>query len=323
MNPGPTGPWRRLVPLTVLVLAAHLVLLQRAPRHLAPAREEMRFHVRSVAAPAVAPAAAPAPVAVAPAVAPQPRPPQAPARRPAPRPGQAAQAQAQGTEPLPAAAPSQPVVAVAILPPARLHYQLEVQSRGTTLTGQALLEWRHDGQDYEARLELTAPGFRGRSQRSTGRITAQGLAPAYFADRYRGEQATHFDRAQDRVVFSSNRPEAALVEGMQDRLSVVLQLAALVAGDPGRFAPGTQVAVPTAGTREAEPWIFTVHAEEDLALPGGTVRALKLQKDRRREYDQRIELWLAPRMAYAPVRLRLTNPDGGAVEQRWASTDRP
>ena len=40
------------------------------------------------------------------------------------------------------------------------------------------------------------------------------------------------------------------------------------------------------------------------------------------EYDQKVELWFAPRKDYAPVRLRLTNPDGGVVEQRWASTDR-
>ena len=52
------------------------------------------------------------------------------------------------------------------------------------------------------------------------------------------------------------------------------------------------------------------------------MRALKLQRLPRREYDQKVELWFAPGKDYAPVRLRLTNPDGGVVEQRWASTDR-
>lgn len=323
MNPGPTGPWPRLLPLTVLVAVVHVLLLQAGPDRVAPPREDLRFRTRSVASPAVTAPVAEAPPQVAPPSAPVVGPRAAAAPRAGSRrsPGDAAPAVAS----MPAALPTEPVAVpakLAVSPPARLHYELVVHSRGATLTGQALLDWTHDGQDYEARLELTAPGFRGRVQRSTGRITAQGLEPGYFSDRYRGEQATHFDRAQDRVVFSSNRPEAALAQGMQDRLSVVLQLAALVAGDPTRFVQGTPIEVPTAGTRDAEPWTFTVQGEEDLVLPGGPVRALKLQKDPRREYDQRVELWLAPRMDYAPVRWRLTAPDGGAVEQRWASTDR-
>jgi hypothetical protein len=188
--------------------------------------------------------------------------------------------------------------------------------------GEADFEWRHDGQEYEASLEIATPGLPARSQRSTGRITAQGLAPGYFSDKARGEQATHFDRDHERVVFSNNRPQAALAAGMQDRLSVIVQLSALLAGAPAKFPPGTQIAIPTASTREAQTWTFVVEEEEDLQLPGGEVRALKLQRLLRGAYDQRLELWLSPHMDYAPVRLRLTNPDGGGVDQRWVSTDR-
>jgi hypothetical protein len=190
-----------------------------------------------------------------------------------------------------------------------------------SLTGTALLDWRHDGQQYEARLE--ARGIAGaRVQRSTGRITPEGLAPAYFSDKARSEQATHFDRANGRLVFSNNRPDAAIEGGMQDRLSVIVQLSALVAGDPAKYRPGGRIVVPTASTREADTWIFSVEGEEELALPGGAVQALKLQRLPRREYDQKLELWLAPRMDYAPVRLRLTNPNGDTVDNRWSSTDK-
>jgi len=82
------------------------------------------------------------------------------------------------------------------------------------------------------------------------------------------------------------------------------------------------VAIPTATTREAQAWVFRVIGEEILALPGGALAALKLERPPRREFDQRVELWLAPGLDYAPVRLRLTNPDGGWVDQRWSSTDR-
>ena len=203
-----------------------------------------------------------------------------------------------------------------------LHYEVLAQVHGVPVTGEAHLAWRPDGDSYEATLDIAGPGLRARSQRSTGRITPDGLAPAYFSDKSRGEQATHFDRDHGRLVFSNNRPQADLAAGMQDRLSVLVQLSALVGGDPARYPPGTQIAVATATTRDAQTWIFSVEAEEDLQLPGGEVHALKLRRQSRGEYDQRLELWLAPGMAYAPVRLRLTNPDGGGVDQRWASTDR-
>jgi hypothetical protein len=204
-----------------------------------------------------------------------------------------------------------------------LHYELQVRSRGLTVEGSARLDWQQDGQRYDARLELAAPGLRPRVQQSSGAIDAGGLSPERFSDRSRSEQATHFDRGTGRVVFSNNQPQADWIAGMQDRLSVLLQLAMLAAAQPGRWRPGTQVVIPTATTREADEWIFRVLAEEALVLPGGTLSALKLERLPRREFDQKVELWLAPGLAYAPVRLRLTNPDGGWVDQRWASTDRP
>ena len=337
MNAGAAGPWGRLLPLAAVVLAVHLLLLAPTAQRLAPQREpRLPFLTRSLA-PAPAPVTPPVDYAA-------PRPPAPPSEPATPRPAlpvaAAKPASARPADGVAAGAttPAPPVAtqataasvsAAAALPavhappaPARLHYELTVQSRAFTARGEAVLDWRHDGQAYEARLALSAPGYPARVQRSTGRITPQGLAPGYFADRFRGEQATHFDHAGGRVVFSSNRPQAPLVDGLQDRLSAVVQLSMLLAGAPGRFTPGTEIVLPTAGTREAEDWTFRVEGPEDLELPGGVVHAWKLQRLPRRAYDQQVELWFAPGMDYAPVRLRLTHPDGGVVEQRWSSTDR-
>jgi hypothetical protein len=330
------APWRRLAVLAVAVFAVHLLLLRAAPERLAPAREAgMRFFTRQVAPPAPSPP----PVAVAPAT------PTIVPQAPAPEPAAPPTSQAAPAPAAPVAAPPPPVASggragglalpessagaaftpqvLAVPEPARMHYEVTVHTHGVALSGRAQLDWRHDGQAYEATLEISGPaGFNRRTQRSTGRITDEGLAPGYFSDKSRSEQATHFDREKGRIVFSNNRPQAAIADGMQDRLSVVVQLSMLIGGQPARFTPGTQIAIPTASTREAEDWIFSVEGEEDLDLPGGPVRALKLQRAPRRQYDQKLELWLAPRMDYAPVRLRLTNPDGGAVDQRWSATDK-
>ena len=307
MNAGRAGRSRQLALPTVLVLAAHAWLLQPTLRTLAPERPPApaQFTTRAIAPPVpVAARAAPAP---APVIVPRPAPPARTAARPRP----------------PAAAPAAAPLTASITawPSAVLHYAVTVHGRGPALEGAARLEWQQDGERYEARLALSAPGRRERLQQSSGALTQAGLVPERFSDRSRGEQATHFDAAGGRVVFSNNQPAADWVAGMQDRLSVVLQLAMLAAAQPARFTAGTEVAIPTATTRDADAWVFRVQGEEDLDLPGGTVRALKLERPPRREYDQRVELWLAPGLAYAPVRLRLTNPDGGGVDQRWSSTD--
>ena len=340
MNHGPAPLWRRLWPLAGLVLAAHLALLHGGWRALTPTKDRwvQQFTTRIISVPtkATAPAPSPAPpqaVAAAPAKARTAPPAPAPAATPAAGPATA-------TEPAPApatAGPSAPVLDPAAPPtaatpfvpktlgvpqPSVMRYEVLATTRGLTVKGQARLDWWHNGLQYDLRLELTGPGLRDRVQQSTGQITEEGLAPTRFSDKSRGEQATHFDRSRGRVVFSNNRPEAPIAPGMQDRLSVVVQLSMLFAGDPAQFPPGTQLAIPTASTREAEDWVFRVEGEEDLDLPGGRLRALKLERLPRKEFDQKVELWLAPGKDYAPVRLRLTNPDGTGVDQRWSSTDR-
>lgn len=218
-------------------------------------------------------------------------------------------------------APAPPVLKFSIPASGRLHYEVTATARHLRLQGSGELLWRHDGTSYEARLEISSPLLPSRIQHSTGLITAEGLAPVRFSDKARSEEAAHFQRDQGKVSFSSNRPDAPLLPGTQDRLSVMLQLGAMVGGDPHSFPAGTVISIPTASTREAEPWQFTVEGQEELELPGGKVGALKLIRNPRREFDQKVELWLAPGMDYVPVRLRLTQPNGDWVDQQWSSTD--
>lgn len=337
MKDGPAPLWQRLWPLAGLVLAVHLLLLHGGWHALTPTRDRwvQQFTTRiiSVPTPAPAPVAPARPQAVATAPAPPPPVAPPPEKAPGPRP------RAESTPPVPPTpapqastpeASTPPTAATPFVPnalgvpqPNVMRYEVAVQARGGLgFTGQARLDWWHNGQQYDLRLELTGLGPRDRTQESSGQITEEGLAPNRFLEKARAQQATHFDRSRKRVVFSNNQPEAPLLPGMQDRLSVIVQLSMLLSGEPARFPPGTQLAIPTASTRDAQDWVFRVDAEEDLDLPGGKVRALKLERLPRREYDQRIELWLAPGKDYAPVRLRLTNPDGGSVDQRWSSTDK-
>ena len=206
---------------------------------------------------------------------------------------------------------------------ALLKYQVQGKAKGFDYWASAELLWKQDGQDYQARLEVSAFLLGSRVQTSQGSLGAEGLMPARFSDKTRSELAAHFQRDKGIISFSANSPDAPLLKGAQDRLSVVLQLGALLAGDPTRFPPGTMLSFQTVSQREAEVWQFLVEKEELLQLPIGDVSAIKLNRKPRRDFDQHIELWFAPSLGYLPVRLRITNANGDMVDQLLSKTEKP
>ena len=206
-----------------------------------------------------------------------------------------------------ASAPPPPVRMPA---PTRLAFDVSGQAKKFAYSARAELLWQHDGNRYEARQEISAFLVGTRMQRSVGTVTEQGLLPEKFSDKSRSEQAAHFDYAKGRVTFSANTPEAAAGPGVQDRLSLFIQLGAMLAADPGRFLPGTQITLTTVSARSADRWTFTVEGPETLDLPAGSTPALKLLRLPRKDYDQKAELWVAPGLGYLPVRIKLTQANG-------------
>ncbi|KQT12432.1 DUF3108 domain-containing protein [Ramlibacter sp. Leaf400] len=194
--------------------------------------------------------------------------------------------------------------------------------RGVPVSGRAELAWWHDGQRYEATLRIDAPPLPARVQRSTGTLQPHGLAPLRFSERLRSEEATHFDRDGGRIVFSRQAEAAPLHPGAQDRLSVLLQLGALLSARPQGWSAGDSLVVQTATTRDAQAWRFTVDGAQTLALPSGPTDGLKLTRTPEREWDPRLELWFAPGAADVPVRLRLTTPTGEWLDLQWSGTDK-
>ena len=206
---------------------------------------------------------------------------------------------------------------------AKLKYQVQGQVKGFNYWASADLNWQQDGKDYEARLEVSAFLLGSRMQVSKGTLGAEGIMPTRFSDKTRSELAAHFQRDKGIISFSANSPDAPLLKGAQDRLSVVLQLSSLLAADPTRFPLGTMLSFQTVSQREAEVWQFLIEKEELLQLPYGDIHAIKLNRKPRREFDQNIELWFAPSLGYLPVRLRITNANGDVVDQLLSKVEKP
>lgn len=205
----------------------------------------------------------------------------------------------------------------------RLKYNVEGSKDKLDYHARAEMLWRQDGNTYDATLEVSAFLIGSRVRTSTGRLTAEGLQPTRFSDKYRTEVAAHFDREKQKVTFSANTPDVPLLPGMQDQLSVFVQLGAMLGGAPDRYPPGTKISFETIGPRAPETWVITIEGEEKLSLPGGDISAIKLSRGTQREFDQKAELWLAPTLGYLPVRIKLTERNGDFVDQVWRATEAP
>ena len=220
------------------------------------------------------------------------------------------------------AATAWPLVSLGALPPsALLHYQLTGMDRGLTYHASGELRWQHNATDYDLTLAVKAFLVGRRQWRSVGRIGATGLAPVRFSDSWRNERAAHFDREQQRIVFSSNSTPAVLEAGAQDQISLYVQLAAAVAGEPERFAPGARLQVQTATVRDALPWALVLEGQETLTLEGQSLKVSKWVCQPRNRYEARVEFWVAQAQSWLPVRIRITQASGSFIDLAWRNTE--
>lgn len=242
----------------------------------------------------------------------------------------AAAASAQGVPPALAPDAAQRPAHLLLPGSIRLTYRVAAERQGVPLNASAELLWRHDGRQYEATFRV-GNFLRSRVQTSRGAVSGQGLMPDRFSDKSGSERAAHFERGADgqggHVVFSANSPTAALAPLAQDRLSVLLQLAAMLAGEPTRYGAGSAISLQVVGAREAEVWVFKVEGMEALDLARGsaleTVQTVKLTRHPRREYDQKVEVWLGIAMGYLPARIRITEPNGNLLDQKLEKSETP
>ena len=202
-----------------------------------------------------------------------------------------------------------PLYRTRVPPPATLRYALRLAGAA----GTAEIRWRPDGEAYGLRLEGRVEGGPTLTQASDGGFDAAGLAPVRHTDARtrRGMLATNFQRDAGRISFSGSRAQVALARGSQDRLSWMVQLAAVLAAEPALRQPGAVVSIPVAGLRgEAAVWRFrTVDSDATADLPVGPP-LVRLVRERQGPYDVDIEVALDPARHFLPATLSLRTANG-------------
>lgn len=208
-----------------------------------------------------------------------------------------------------------PPVSLAALPPsAVLSYRLNGQEKGLNYHATGELRWQHNDNDYTVSLSVKAFLVGSRVWRSQGQITSAGLTPLKFSDSWRSERAAHFDRAQKRIVFSSNAPTATLQAGAQDQISLYVQLAAAMAGSGSGLKQGARLQIQTATVRDALPWRLTLDQIETLTIDGQALQATKWVCQPRNRFDAKVEFWVTAEHHWMPVRIRITQVNGSFID---------
>lgn len=189
----------------------------------------------------------------------------------------------------------------------------------------AVLDYRieHDGRRYRIESTGRAEGLAAlvysgvMSQRSEGLITRDGLRPERYWEQRgkRPERWAQLDHAAGQVVFSA-RPPVPLVAGVQDRLSVPVQLGLLARAAPDRVAAGQTMVLPELGSSRIDSARYLSHGKVMLQTAGGALAALHLERVAPRDADDaRVDVWLGYDRDMLPVRLRFIDPDGRVLDQ--------
>ncbi len=210
-----------------------------------------------------------------------------------------------------------PTYRTAWAPATTLHYQMR---RGSAL-GQAQLQWRPSAELGRYELALQSQAWVGPSGAalkhppmqwtSRGQFDAAGLAPERFtvARRGRDRHAANFQRDKALVTFAGPAAQWPLAAGMQDRMSWMLQLGAILQAQPELAALGQQLHLWVVGAHgDASVWTFTVGAAEpDTPNPptglASTAGMVYLQREAAHPHDTQVQVWLDPAQHHLPIRV--------------------
>ena len=184
----------------------------------------------------------------------------------------------------------------------------------------AHIAWRSDGERYALKMD----GVLGRLSSHGGSADA-GVRPRSASEEREGRLLpTEF--ADGEVRFGASGSAVPDSVGIQDRASLLMQLAGIGLGDPEQIVAQAQghgtVDVVVAGTLDATIERFQVIGIETLATPLGAIAAWHLALVAA-PGRPRLEVWLAPERGWLPLQLRLTGADGSAATQTASAIAAP
>lgn len=203
-------------------------------------------------------------------------------------------------------------------PSAQLQYDVQFKRRDEIIHGSGTLFWHNDGQRY--RLEITARAIIQVSrQTSVGEwLPNAGLTPRTHTDQrgLRGTSQVQFlwQQTPPQIQFSQRPEPQPWQAGMQDYVSLIMQLASVLASNPSNFYVGTGVRFDVADTRRSREMIFRLGEAQTIATGLGSMQAWPFRYEAPAGLaDRNIAIWYAREADWLPVKLRFVDPARGEV----------
>jgi hypothetical protein len=198
-------------------------------------------------------------------------------------------------------------------PPAHVELTFEVTRNGSTVA-EITQSMDQGGGKYELVESWQGRGLYrllGNARRtSRGTVGAEGLRPLEYSDERTGRdpERVFFDWRAKTVTYQykDGPTTIALPPNPRDRLQFLFQFA---------FKPpaGPKVVLDVMDGRGISDQIYQVEGRERFKTPAGEFDAVKLV--RRKDNNERAEIWLAADRSYLPVRIILVAKDGSRVDQ--------
>ncbi|MEW6313634.1 MAG: DUF3108 domain-containing protein [Pseudomonadota bacterium] len=175
-----------------------------------------------------------------------------------------------------------------------------------------------NGKTYTLSSEGKASGLLALLNRGTilrtsrGLVTRDGLRPQFFEDQRTGRTTVgarlDWDKKQITLIDDTGKDTKPLPAETQDRLSFPYTFAF-------RAAPEKEFSMAMTDGRHLTQYRYLVAGKETLNTPLGKLETIHLVKQRDDANDTGTELWIAPAHHHLPVRILVTEKDGGQLDQ--------
>ncbi|MFM0042062.1 DUF3108 domain-containing protein [Paraburkholderia sediminicola] len=182
------------------------------------------------------------------------------------------------------------------------------------------IHWASNAQSYEMVVSVPLPFVGTFVYSSHGHIDAFGLAPDQYIEKRgrRPDDVAIFNRTDKKIAFTRTPTTLPLPDGAQDRFSMVMQLAALVRGDPATYKPGVTRQFFVVDNDSGENWPVETIGDETIRTAQGYLETRHFKRLPRHDGDlRRIDVWLAPSLGWLPARIMQTEPNGTQFELVW------
>lgn len=202
-------------------------------------------------------------------------------------------------------------------PSVELEYVVRVRYTAMSIGGKSSIKWEQNGNEYaiktSARCNLLGKVL---ETSSAGNIDQHYLKPLVFTEkrRKRDETKTTFDQQNNTLTFSESKRSLPFSQGIQDRASVIWQIASLAKAHPEQFRSGNKLSFNVVGRNRIDKWDINIGDEETL-LTGLKEDVQAIYMIRTDSKGKTTEVWLAPSLNWYPVRLIFSDNKDLRMEQ--------